>query len=139
MHLATHSQFSSNFQETFILAWDRLLKIEDLVDLMQLDSTRSNLNPIELLILSSCQTAKGDRKAGLGMAGIAVRAGARSTLATLWSIDDSSTAEIMNQLYQELNKGVSKAKALQNAELAFLHKEKRPFFWAPFVLIGNWQ
>ena len=138
LHLATHSQFSSNFQNTFILAWDKLLTINDLVDLIQLDSTRSNLNPIELLILSSCETAKGDPQAGLGIAGIAVRAGARSTLATLWSIDDASTAEIMNQFYQQLNQGMSKAKALQQAQLAFLTREKRPFFWASFVLIGNW-
>ncbi|MEH1770586.1 MAG: CHAT domain-containing protein [Nostoc sp.] len=137
IHLATHSQFSSNPEKTFILTWDRLLNIEDLIDLLkQKDSTVSN--SIELLVLSSCETATGDRQASLGLAGIAVRAGADSTIASLWSIDDFSTSEIMNQLYQELNKGSTRAKALQQAQLALLKKEKRPYFWASFILVGNW-
>ncbi len=137
LHLATHSQFSSNLKETFILAWDRLLRVEDLVDLLQTNYS-NDLNPIELLVLSACQTAKGDQLASLGLAGITVRAGASSTLATLWSADDLSTTQIMNQFYQELNNGMTKAKALQKAQLAFLNQEKRPCFWAPFVLVGNW-
>ncbi len=137
VHLATHSQFSSNPEKTFILSWDRLLNIEDLIDLLkQKDSTGSN--SIELLVLSSCETATGDRQASLGLAGIAVRAGADSTIASLWSIDDLSTSEIMNQLYHELNKGVTRVKALQQAQLALLKKEKRPYFWASFILVGNW-
>ncbi|MCW5315510.1 CHAT domain-containing protein [Nostoc sp. KVJ3] len=137
VHLATHSQFSSNPEKTFILTWDRLLNIEDLIDLLkQKDPTGSN--SIELLVLSSCETATGDRQASLGLAGIAVRAGADSTIASLWSIDDLSTSEIMNQLYQELNKGATRAKALQQAQLALLKKEKRPYFWASFILVGNW-
>jgi CHAT domain-containing protein len=137
LHLATHSQFSSKLDDTFILAWERLLKIEDLVRLLETNSS-NNLNPIQLLVLSACQTAKGDRLAALGLAGITVRAGVNSTIATLWSVDDLSTTQIMNQFYQELNNGVSKAKAVQKAQLAFLNQENRPYFWAAFVLLGNW-
>ena len=137
LHLATHSQFSSQLKDTFILAWEQLLKIEDLVDLLQTNYS-NNLNPIQLLVLSACQTAKGDRQAALGLAGITVRAGVSSTMATLWSVDDFSTTQIMERFYQELNNGVPKAKAVQKAQLAFLKREKRPYFWAPFVLLGNW-
>ena len=137
LHLATHSQFSSQLEDTFILAWEQLLKIEDLVNLLQTNYS-SNLDPIQLLVLSACQTAKGDRLATLGLAGITVRAGVSSTIATLWSVDDFSTTQIMDQFYEELNKGVPKAKAIQKAQLAFLNQEKRPYFWAPFVLLGNW-
>ncbi|MGL5942870.1 MAG: CHAT domain-containing protein [Waterburya sp.] len=137
LHLATHSQFSSKLEDTFILAWERLLKIEDLVNLLQTNYS-NNLNPIQLLVLSACQTAKGDQLAALGLAGITVRAGVNSTMATLWSVDDLSTTQIMNQFYQELNNGVPKAKALQKAQLAFLNQEKRPYFWAAFILLGNW-
>ncbi|WP_141699953.1 CHAT domain-containing protein, partial [Nostoc sp. KVJ20] len=137
VHLATHSQFSSNPEKTFILTWDQLLNIEDLVDLLKRNNSNYS-NYIELLVLSSCETATGDRQAALGLAGIAVRAGAESIVATLWSIDDFSTSEIMNYLYQELNKGTTRAKALQQAQLALLKKEKRPYFWATFVLLGNW-
>ncbi|MGL5078812.1 MAG: CHAT domain-containing protein, partial [Waterburya sp.] len=137
LHLATHSQFSSKLEDTFILAWERLLKIEDLVNLLQTNYS-NNLNPIQLLVLSACQTAKGDQLAALGLAGITVRAGVNSTMATLWSVDDLSTTQIMNQFYEELNNGVPKAKALQKAQLAFFNQEKRPYFWASFILLGNW-
>ncbi|KYC43097.1 hypothetical protein WA1_13425 [Scytonema hofmannii PCC 7110] len=137
VHLATHSQFSSNPEKTFILTWDKLLNIEDLVDLLKKNNSNGS-NSIELLVLSSCETAAGDRQAALGLAGIAVRAGAESTVATLWSVDDFSTSETMNYLYQELNKGATRAKALQKAQLALFKKEKRPYFWATFVLVGNW-
>ncbi|MDJ0594591.1 MAG: CHAT domain-containing protein [Pleurocapsa sp. MO_226.B13] len=134
LHLATHSQFSSQLENTFILAWDRLLQIEDLVNIVQ----SNNLNPIQLLVLSACQTAKGDRFATLGLAGITVRAGVTSTIATLWSVDDLATTEIVDRFYEQLNQGVPKAKAIQQAQLAFLNQDRRPYFWSPFILLGNW-
>ncbi|NES20641.1 MAG: CHAT domain-containing protein, partial [Symploca sp. SIO3E6] len=135
VHLATHGQFSSNLEETFILAWNGKIKIEDLRDLLR--SRESEISePIELLILSACQTASGDQRAALGLAGIAVRSGARSTLATLWSVQDESTARLMVQFYQEFLQGnISKAEALRHAQLALLKQPQyqHPFFWAPFV------
>jgi len=97
--------------------------------------------PIELLVLSACQTAAGDNRAALGLAGVAVRSGARSTLATLWSVDDQSTSSFMIEFYQALAQPqVTKAKALRQAQLALLKQPefKHPYFWAPFVLVGNW-
>ncbi len=138
IHLATHSQFSSNLNQTFILAWERLLRIEDLVNLFQINSYQ-DVNSIKLLVLSACQTAKGDQQASLGLAGITVRAGVNATLATLWSVDDLSTTQIMDRFYQELNNGLTNAKAIQKAQLAFLNQEKRPYFWASFILVGNWR
>jgi CHAT domain-containing protein len=137
VHLATHGKFSSIPEETYILAWDRLFRIGDLVNLLQLNSA-NRTNAIELLVLSACQTAKGDNRATLGLAGITVRAGARSTLATLWSVDDRSTTALVTQFYQAIEMGVTKAKALQMSQRAFLSQEKRPYFWAPFILVGNW-
>ena len=100
IHLATHGKFSSNPEETFILTWDNLLKVKNLDNLLrQSDSSGSGI--IELLVLSACKTAEGDTRAALGLAGVAVRAGARSTLATLWSVDDESTTELMSQFYRE--------------------------------------
>ena len=137
VHLATHGEFSSNPEETFILTWDQLLKVRNFDNLLRL-SDQSGSGTIELLVLSACKTAQGDKRAALGLAGVAVRAGARSTLATLWSVDDASTAELMSQFYRELNSGVTKAEALQHAQLAVLNHEQRPYFWAPYVLVGNW-
>jgi len=103
---------------------------------------QSRPDAIELLVLSACETAEGDKRAALGLAGVAVRAGARSTLATLWQVNDSSTAELIAQFYKTLsNPGdstVTKAKALQSAQLNLLRRYKAPLYWAPYVLVGNW-
>jgi CHAT domain-containing protein len=142
VHMATHGQFSSNREETFVLSWEQLLKLNDLDELLR-NSDRSRSSAIELLVLSACETAVGDKRAALGLAGIAVKAGARSTLATLWSVDDRSTAELMSEFYRQLtNTNITKAEALQRAQLALWNNTsqdwKLPYFWAPYVLVGNW-
>ncbi len=137
VHLATHGEFSSDAEKTFILTWDKLVKVKEFDNLLRV-SDKNRSNGIELLVLSACQTAEGDKRAALGLAGIAMRAGVRSTLATLWSIDDRSTADVMSEFYRQLNAGVNKAEALQRAQLAVFANEKAPYFWAPYVLVGNW-
>ncbi|MDJ0725799.1 MAG: CHAT domain-containing protein [Prochloraceae cyanobacterium] len=140
VHLATHGQFSSAAEDTFLLAWDRKINVKDLDRLLGARD-RQRQSPIELLILSACETAEGDNRAVLGIAGVAVRSGARSTIATLWPVQDDSTVLLMDRLYTELNKpGINKAEALRNAQISLLKDSHfdRPFFWAGFVLIGNW-
>jgi len=137
VHLATHGQFSSQPQDTFILTWDNRLNVNQLNNLIRSKDSQ----PIELLVLSACETLKGDKRASLGLAGIAVRAGARSTLATLWQVNDEGTAFLMSQFYQALqDPTVTKADALRLAQLALLNdpRFKQPYFWAPYVLVGNW-
>jgi CHAT domain-containing protein len=140
VHLATHGQFSSTAEETFILAWDKPINVTELDTLLRSrDQERSQ--PLELLVLSACETAAGDQRATLGLAGVAIRAGARSTLASLWSVNDRSTAVLMNQFYQNLiNQAQPRAEALRRAQLALLKtpEYQLPLFWAPYVLIGNW-
>ncbi|MDF5732926.1 MAG: CHAT domain-containing protein [Rhizonema sp. PD38] len=144
VHLATHGQFSSKVNDTFILSWDKRIDVKQLGNLLR-NTTLNQGNPIELLVLSACETASGDKRAALGLAGVAVQAGARSTLATLWSVRDDSTAKIMGEFYHQLeiakaNK-LSKAEALRQAQL-ILQKDANythPYFWAPFVMVGNWQ
>jgi CHAT domain-containing protein len=141
VHLATHGQFSSQPDKTYIHAWDDRININELNTLLR-SREQSRPDAIELLVLSACETASGDKRAALGLAGVAVRAGARSTLATLWSVNDQSTAELMAQFYKTISNPtdlrVTKAQALQTAQLELLHKYTAPFYWAPFVLIGNW-
>ncbi|WP_017749002.1 CHAT domain-containing protein [Scytonema hofmannii] len=143
VHLATHGKFSSNPEQTFILDWQKRIKVKDFDSLLNLDYQRSS-KPIELLILSACETATGDNRAALGLAGVAIKAGARSTLASLWQVNDASTAQFMIKFYQELkNPQVTKAEALRNAQRAFLKEfsstdYNRPYHWASFILVGNW-
>jgi CHAT domain-containing protein len=140
VHLATHGQFSSKAEDTFILTWDDRINVKQLDTLLRARE-QDELKPIELLVLSACQTATGDRRAALGLAGLAVRSGARSTLATLWSVNDRSTASLMAEFYRELGQpGVTKAQALRSAQLALLKQPQyeHPYYWAPFILLGNW-
>ena len=143
VHMATHGKFSSNLEQTFILDWDKRIEVKDLDSLLRLRN-RGDVKPIELLILSACETAAGDKRAALGLAGVAIRAGARSTLASLWQIDDASTAQFMIQFYQQLNNlQIAKAEALRQVQLAFLTEYpstdyNRPYHWASFTLVGNW-
>jgi CHAT domain-containing protein len=140
IHLATHGQFSSKPEETFILTWDGRLDVKQLNTLLG-NRDLSNSSPLELLVLSACQTAKGDKRAALGLAGVAVRSGARSTLATLWTVNDESTAKFMEQFYKELfTPNITRAEAVRQAQLYLLKtpESAHPYFWAPFILVGNW-
>ncbi|MEG3991222.1 CHAT domain-containing protein [Microcoleus sp. S28C3] len=141
VHIATHGQFSSNAERTFILDWNGQINVKDLDGLLRVTDRK---RPIELLVLSACETVAGDSRAALGLAGVAVRAGARSTLATLWQVNDESTAVFMSEFYSELaksNQNVNKAEALRRAQVKLLKDSKyqHPYFWAPYVLVGNWK
>ncbi|MDJ0741971.1 MAG: CHAT domain-containing protein [Xenococcaceae cyanobacterium MO_167.B27] len=140
VHLATHGQFSSNPEDTFVLTWDERINIDELNSLIRGDSKQ--LRPVDLLVLSACETATGDRNSVLGLAGIAVRGGARSTIASLWAVNDQATVALMTNFYQELAKdNVTKAEALRRAQQGIIKSEKfsHPFYWSAFVLVGNWQ
>jgi CHAT domain-containing protein len=139
VHLATHGQFSSRQEDTFLLTWDGRVNVKDLSELLQ---NRDRDRAIELLVLSACDTAAGDDRAVLGLAGLAVKSGARSTIATLWPVKDKAAAMLMTSFYEQLlQPGATKAKALQQAQVALLKKTDYgdPFFWSAFVLVGNWQ
>jgi CHAT domain-containing protein len=139
VHIATHGQFSSQAEDTFILAWDDRINVNELNNLLRRARDQNLSGTLELLVLSACETATGDKRAALGLAGVAVRAGARSTLASLWAVEDESTALLMSHFYQELKTGVTKAEALRRAQQALLQgKYEDPRLWAAFVLLGNW-
>jgi CHAT domain-containing protein len=121
---------------------------------------------VELLVLSACRTALGDEQAELGFAGLAVQAGVKSALASLWYVSDEATLGLMSQFYEQLKSAPSKAEALRQAQLAMLNGQVRiesgnlrdargvvrlpaalaglqdkqlthPYYWAAFTMIGN--
>lgn len=94
-----------------------------------------------MLVLTACETAVGDERAALGLAGVAVQAGVKSALASLWSIDDAKTVELVTQFYDSYNSGMNKAEALRMAQIKMIEaggQRAIPAYWAAFVLIGNW-
>ncbi|MDY6936634.1 MAG: CHAT domain-containing protein [Cyanobacteriota bacterium] len=141
LHVATHGQFSSTLEDTFLLTWSARIGILALERLLKLNRPNPEVSAIELLVLSACQTAAGDKRAALGLAGIAVRAGARSTIASLWYIDDAATAPLMAQFYQSLGGDrATKVEALRQAQISLLKNRqyRHPIYWSPYVLVGNW-
>ncbi|OQW92362.1 MAG: hypothetical protein BWK78_01905 [Thiotrichaceae bacterium IS1] len=142
VHFATHGYFDEDKDTSFLLACDGQLTLDHLQTLFESPVVQEN--PVELLFLSACQSALGkEPQAALGLAGIAVKAGVRSAVGTLWQVSSGeSTRLLVEEFYGKYKGGkVSKAEALQQAQQSLITKESfyDPFFWAPFVLIGNWQ
>ncbi|MEN8444451.1 MAG: CHAT domain-containing protein, partial [Cyanobacteria bacterium J06555_13] len=139
IHWKTHGVFSSDPAETFLVAYGDGITANELSELVQ-SARVQQAEPLELLVLSACATAQGDRRAVLGLAGIAVRAGTRSTLSTLWRADDGANTQLMADFYQGLSDGLNKAQALQRAQRTLLSEAgyPAPYYWAPYVLVGNW-
>lgn len=140
LHMATHGVFGTTPEDTYLVTGNQeKLTLSELDTLVRTTSRRTEA--IELLTLTACQTAIGDDRSALGLAGVAVQAGARSALASLWSIEDAATAQLVTEFYQKLQrKGVNKAQALREAQISLLTGEQytHPAYWAPFILIGNW-
>lgn len=100
---------------------------------------------VTLVTLSACESALGDKEPDGGeittLAEAFSSAGATTVLASLWSVGDESTKELMVEFYRQLAAGQSKAAALQSAEIKLLRNPRfsRPLYWAPFVLMGDWR
>ncbi|MEL6494490.1 MAG: CHAT domain-containing protein [Cyanobacteria bacterium J06623_7] len=148
IHLATHGWFSSDPDKTFIVTGDRnIINLADFSTLLASSRSRP-----ELIVLSACDTATGDERAVLGLAGVAVRSGS-STIASLWSVEDASTSRLMSRFYRQLeNPNSQKVESLQQAQLSLIadlranpplpelrHLPPHPYYWAAYVLVGNWQ
>jgi len=136
LHFATHGEFNSVAEQSFILTYEHKMTLSQLEQLLK----HVHEQPIELLTLSACQTAQGDReRAALGLAGVAVKAGVRSALASLWSINDQATAVLIPEFYRQLQQ-LPKAQALQAAQKHMLADPnyQHPRLWAAFLLIGHW-
>jgi len=139
LHIATHGKFSTDAYDSFLLTFDGKMTMDKLDQLIGLFRYRQD--PLELLTLSACQTAVGDDRAALGLAGVAIKAGARSALATLWFINDEASAALVAEFYRQLrDPSVSKAVAIQRAQIKLLNDRvyDHPAYWSPFLLLNNW-
>ena len=161
IHLATHAEFrSGDITQSFIQLWDTKLRLD------QLRQMNWHNPQVELLVLSACKTAVGDRNAELGFGGLAVKAGVKSALATLWYVSDEGSLGLMTEFYGQLKTAPTKTEALRQAQLAMLRQDVRiqggmlrtsvgtvplppelantttrnfshPYYWSAFRMIGN--
>ncbi len=139
VHIASHGVFGGSASESFIMTYDELLTMDRLQALLGQSASRKA--PIELLTLSACETAEGDDRSPLGISGAALKARAKSAIGTLWPVEDTAAEKVMQAFYADLRAGgVGKAEALRRAQVKLLRESGygHPFFWAPFIIVGNW-
>ncbi|NEO64747.1 MAG: CHAT domain-containing protein, partial [Moorea sp. SIO4G2] len=147
IHIATHAQFGIISEDTFLVTGNNnKLTINELETV--LGQVSGGSASVELLALTACQTAVGDERSSLGLAGVALQVGVRSAMASLWSVGDESTSLLVKEFYRNVHQlEMSKAKALQAAQIKLLKAKEipeinnqydNPYFWAPFIMIGNW-
>lgn len=120
VHIATHAAFRQGTpQASYIEFFNETLSFEQFAQLPW--------QPLrtELLVLSACQTALGDRQAELGFAGLALQAGVKSAIASVWEVSDAGTLALMAEFYQQLAAVNTKAQALQQAQIKMLNREIR--------------
>ncbi len=132
VHIASHSVFSGTAERTFLQAYDQQISLKQFEEIM-----RERKNPVELLTLSSCETAAGDNRSTLGLAGVAVRNKVRNVVASLWSLNDKNTVLPIEEFYRQLKRpNVTKAQALRNAQISLI-SGSHPAVWSTFVLISK--
>jgi CHAT domain-containing protein len=139
VHIASHGVFGGSASESFIMTYDELLTMDKLQALLG-ESAGRNAS-IDLLTLSACETAEGDDRSPLGISGAALKAHARSAIGSLWPVEDTAAEIVMQAFYNDLRRGATtKAQAMRQAQLKLLRDPRyaHPFFWAPFIIIGNW-
>jgi len=123
VHLATHADFQSgDASNSYIQLWDTQLRFDQIRQMGWYNPPQ-----VELLVLSACNTAVGDVEVELGFAGLAVQAGVKSALASLWLVNDEGTLALMSGFYEQLSKPevTIKAEALRRAQIAMLQGKIR--------------
>ncbi|OQX05218.1 MAG: hypothetical protein BWK80_52515, partial [Desulfobacteraceae bacterium IS3] len=144
--MSTHGTFGASPEDTYLMASDSRITMDDLERFIRFGAFREE--QIELLTLSACRSGAGDERAASGLAGLAVKAGVRSAMASLWNVDDEAACLTVTEFHRGFVRGESKAKSLQDAQKKLIYKEivsqdkqkdlTYPAYWAPFLLIGNW-
>ena len=154
VHFATHATFGGREDNSYLLAYapsgattpdnDGRIGLDELEAMISRARIRGG--DIELMTLSACQTAAGNDQSVLGLAGVAFKSGARSVFASLWDVNDPSTAALVPNFYEAMRDGLSKSKALQAAQTAFINQTNadgqdysHPYYWSPFILLGEWE
>ncbi len=157
IHLATHSAFNSKaFNDSYVLLWDGQIKPNKLQDLGW-DSPS-----VELLVLSACDSVVGDKASKFGLAGVAMQAGVKSVLGSLWAVSDEGSAIFMSEFYKHLRTAPTKSEAVRQAQIAMLRNQfqpvsrisrsnisiqkvrpvgdekfSSPYYWAGYTIVGN--
>lgn len=169
IHIATHAEFKpGNIDQSYIQFWNYKLKIDRLKQLSQTLGWHQNPK-VEMLVLSACKTAVGNEQAELGFAGLAVQAGVKTAIGSLWYASDEGSLALMTEFYHQLRTANIKTEAMRAAQLGMLKGQVRvengqlvlsdnrrialsselvagdlkilshPYYWSGYTTIGNWN
>ncbi|NJL50977.1 MAG: CHAT domain-containing protein [Hydrococcus sp. SU_1_0] len=132
VHLATHAQFGGSPENSFIQAFDQKILLNDLEAILS-----SLQQSIKLLVLSACQTAAGNDRSVLGLAGIVARSGIDSVVGSLWAVNDAQTVSLMEDFYKYLSQeSLNESEALRAAQLEQIEQPLgHPGIWSSFLVI----
>jgi CHAT domain-containing protein/predicted negative regulator of RcsB-dependent stress response len=134
VHLATHGYFSGDASTSFILGYNQKISALKLKDILF-----QSRQPIDLLVLSACETAVGSDLALLGLAGVAAKSGVASTLGTLWQVNDDEQFNSIESFYAHFNNDpANKAIAIQQVQIEQIRNLAHPQTWAAPILLGDW-
>ncbi|EAZ88284.1 CHAT domain-containing protein [Crocosphaera chwakensis] len=131
LHLATHGRFGGNAEQSYLLTYDQKLSLSELETLL----LKNNL-PLNLLVLSGCETAVGNDRTILGMGGLSIRTGTNNVISTLWRVGDTDSADLTPHFYRFYQQEYPPIEALRKAQLAMLQSDNQhPYDWAGYVLL----
>jgi CHAT domain-containing protein len=169
IHIATHAEFKPGaIHHSYIQFWNAKLRFDELRQLSQKLQWQQDPK-VELMVLSACKTALGDKEAELGFAGLTIQTGVKTALGSLWYVSDEGSLALMTKFYEQLKTAPLKSEALQQAQLAMIKGQVRledrqlqldeekllplspevgvrenmnlshPYYWSAFTMIGNWN
>ena len=137
VHFATHSQFAGTLEDSFLSTYDERVSLTTLEKILNRHQLKFPERTIDLLILSACETAAGNKRATLGLAGVALRSGVRNVIGSLWSVNDDSEVELIEKIYDNLlGKGLTPPQALRQAQSDTIDTF-HPAIWSNLILIAN--
>ena len=139
VHFATHSKFGGLPENSFLLTYQERLSLLDLANILNQHQTKWVDNQIKLLVLSACSTAAGNKRATLGLTGVAIRSGVPNVIGSLWSVNDRAEVALIEQFYLSLvQEGMSPSQALRQAQIKMIgDRTFHPAIWSNLISILN--
>lgn len=137
VHIATHGQFGGTAENTFLQAYQSQISLKQLEEILSNHNNNFPNSPIQLLVLSACDTASSNPRATLGMSGVAVRTGVSNVLGSLWSINDEEIVLLIDGFYRYwIQNQLTRSEALRQAQLDLINSiNNHPSNWSSMILI----
>lgn len=139
IHFATHGEFDGTVENSFLTTYQGKISLSNLEEILNQNQLKFPQNPIDLLVLSACETAAGNERAVLGLAGIAIRSGVLNVIGSLWAVNDRATVYLIDDFYNYLlEEEMSPSEALRQTQINMISDRTfHPAIWSNLILIAS--